>query len=387
MTSDHFSNDPRRVSCSGLSGGDPGLNQRERGMDERRTILLGPFGNQRVFESAAQPRHVDSRIDAQPDAAPAQFSRQPRIVSGHQPESIVAKVQHLGFAQEAVRPIRHGHHRRQRGRLQHPFFAEVIEKNDRATRDQLRRDHLPDFVFVLRHGPALGRQTRRNDADQAGQQSLAGALSGSFDQVNRSEAGDHAPQKGEKDCGDGMGAVRVPHEREVHEQFIHKQRSGARDLLACRVRRDLRDVQGVVGEHPKRVRTMVTGSGNQRGVLSECWGANHGIQRRKPRIRVHQHVAGGVSRGRSGGDRLLRHVVPVGAPGQDSVHCRVAERFDSRVGARAGDSHQGAAVLEKERPLSSVRLLGVVDGMDGGPRIGDDVPQLPVVDLDASQRR
>ena len=200
-------------------------------MDERRTILLCPFGNQRVPESAAQPRHVNSRIDPQPDAAPAQFSGQPRIISGHQPEGIVAKVQHLGFAQETVRPIRHGHHRRQRGRLQYAFFTEVIQKNNRTARDQLRRDHFPNFVFALRYRPAFGGQARRNDADQAGQQPLARALSGSFDQVNRGEAGDQASQKWEEDCRHGMGAIRLLHEREIDEQFVHQQRSGARDLF------------------------------------------------------------------------------------------------------------------------------------------------------------
>ena len=57
------------------------------------------------------------------------------------------------------------------------------------------------------------------------------------------------------------------------------------------------------------------------------------------------------------------------------------------MNVRSGDTHKCAPVLEEERLLSSARCLGVIDGMDGGPRIGNDVPQLPVVDLDASQRR
>ena len=57
-----------------------------------------------------------------------------------------------------------------------------------------RRDHLPDFVFVLRDGPALGRQSRRNDADQAGQQPLTRALS-------REKALSKADQFGKKTFG------------------------------------------------------------------------------------------------------------------------------------------------------------------------------------------
>src|ERR1035438_5636013 len=85
---------PQACRMQGFSGSNPGLNKRQCRVDQRRAILLGPFGDERVFESRPQPRHVDPWIYAEPNTAPTHLAGQPRIVAGHQPKCIVPEMQH-----------------------------------------------------------------------------------------------------------------------------------------------------------------------------------------------------------------------------------------------------------------------------------------------------
>ena len=73
----------------------------------------------------------------------------------------------------------------------------------------------------------------------------------------------------------------------------------------------------------------------------------------------------------------------------------MADNFLQALGSLAGGRRQHHFQLQPVRDAGDggdcVRLpaagtAGVIDAMDGGPGVGDHVTQLPIVDLDASQR-
>ena len=170
--------------------------------------------------------------------------------------------------------------------------------------------------------------------------------------------------------------------------FIHKQRPGARDLLPCRCGGDLRDYQGVVREHPKRVRTMVTGVAISFASF--------------PKVGVRTTESSGGSPGsgftsmsravsREGGAAVTASFTPRCAslrsgPGLRTLLCRRALQFSFGRPAPAIRTKAPPFWKRNGRSVPSGPLASI-DGMDGGPRICNDFPQLPVVNLDASQRR
>jgi hypothetical protein len=98
---------------------------------------------------------------------------------------------------------------------------------------------------------------------------------------------------------------------------------------------------------------MVTSGGDQNGVFSECRGTNHRFQRRERRIRVHQHVSGGISRRRGSEHRLFGHLSQL-ALRASMPYIAVSPSASILPGARAGNAHKSAAFLEEERLIADV---------------------------------
>ena len=237
----------------------------------------------------------------------------------------------------------------------------------RLSRRMIGRPVISSAVIIFRtssslsgNGPPFGRRTGRNDADQAGQQPLAGALSGRLDQVYRSKAVDHAlAERGEglpQWHARGPNPSRTGSPRAVHPPATLWR---ARSVLRCGWVGTSGTSSDGVGEHPQRIVAMVTGRGYEHGVFSECRGANHRIQRRKRR-----NPGSPACRGRCLARAARRCTVSSVTLCQLALRARMPYIAVSPsasilvLGARRRRFAQGATVLEEEWLLSSVRLLG-----------------------------
>ena len=130
---------------------------------------------------------------------------------------MVLKVKHPGDAENPVGPGGLGNNGRQSGGIQNSLLVEIIDEDHGAAGDQFRRDHLPDVILGFRQRAPFRARTGCDDADQAGQQTLPGSLSGRLDEVYGSKPTNDALQKREEHCRNGMSAIRIPNKRKIDQ--------------------------------------------------------------------------------------------------------------------------------------------------------------------------
>jgi hypothetical protein len=138
--------DRRRRTTSG----EPVLRQHEASPDELSAVLPDPSEQLFVFEAGSSPRHVDLRIDPDPDRPPGHFAREDRVVRRRDPDTTNGDAGDVVLAKDPVLPDRGRQGGREVGRIERP--DNVIDHDHLVPGPQHTRDRLP---------PLFGVATRR----------------------------------------------------------------------------------------------------------------------------------------------------------------------------------------------------------------------------------